>query len=106
MNMHDAPQHAEASPYLASAAARDLRSPGDAVDTGALGQQIANCLFSTGMDVQFALMVAGDGPAGSHLRHAVGQLDDAIKDLRCLMLAIPGQGTWPSPNGDGSSAGQ
>jgi hypothetical protein len=56
--------------------------------------------------MQFALMVAGDGPAGSHLRHAVGQLDDAIKDLRCLMLAIPGQGAWPSPDGDGSSAGQ
>jgi hypothetical protein len=80
------------------------RSPGDGHDADERGQRIANCLFSAGMDVQFALMVAGDGPAGPQLRHAVDQLDDAIRELRFLMLAIPEQGASPSVDGDGSSA--
>ncbi len=102
---HDDPRDWQAVRRPASVKHQDLRSPWDNGDAGARGQRIANCLFSAGMDVQFALMVAGDGPAGSQLRHAVGELDDAIRELRFLMLAIPEQGASPSVDGDGSSAG-
>ena len=54
----------------APVAREDLESRSDDSDVGARGRRIATCLFSAGMDVQFALMVAGDGPAGLQLRHA------------------------------------
>jgi uncharacterized protein YgfB (UPF0149 family) len=57
-------------------------------DAGALGQAIASRLFSAGMDLHFALMLAGDGVAAPKLRHAIGELDEALKGLRHLMLAI------------------
>jgi len=97
-------------PLAREAGLHPARAPGQLCghgpDAGALGQAIANLLFSAGMDLQFALMVVGDGPSAPRLRHAVGELDEAIKDLRFLMLAIPGQAAAPSADGDSSSAGQ
>ena len=101
MMPYDDPPDRQVGPQPPSSA--HLGSPGDDHDAGARGQRIANCQFSAGMDVRIALMVAGDGPAGPQLRHAVGQLDDAIRELRFLMLAIPEQGASPSMDGDGSS---
>ena len=101
MMPYDDPRDRQVGPRPPSVA--HLGSPGDDHDVGARGQRIADCLFSAGMDLQFALMVAGDGPAESKLRHAVAQLDDAIRELRLLMLAIPEQGASPSIDGDGSS---
>lgn len=96
---------------LHPAAAPGLHGPapgpsGHGPDPGALGQAIADRLFSAGMDLQFALMVAGDGPAASHLRHAVDQLDEAVKDLRHLVLAVQGHTAETSPDDGGGSAQQ
>ena len=87
MMPHD-PRNWQADLRPASVAREDLESPSNDSDVGARGRRIATCLFSAGMDVQFALMVAGDGPAGLQLRHAAGQLDDALRELRLLMLTI------------------
>jgi len=104
MMPHD-PRNWQADLRRASVAREDLESPSDDSDAGARGRRIATSLFSAGMDVQFALMVAGDGPAGLQLRHAAGQLDDALRELRLLMLTISEQGASPSADGDDSSAG-
>jgi hypothetical protein len=104
MMPHDDPRDWQTDLRRASAAHRAVRSAWDDSDAGVRGQRIANCLFSAGLDVHFALMVAGDGPAASQLRHAVDQIDDAIRELRFMMLAIPEQGVPPSVDGDGSSA--
>jgi hypothetical protein len=101
---HD-PQ-AGGDPRPASAPGPELRPAKHGHDAGSLGQAIANRLFAAGTDLQFALMVAGDGAAGSRLWHAVGELDEAIRELRFLMLAIPDQTAAASPGGDSGSAGQ
>jgi hypothetical protein len=52
------------------------------------GQTISNRLFSAGLDLHFVLMMVRDGPGRHRLEHAVAELDEAIKDLRHLMLAV------------------
>ena len=64
MMPHD-PRNWQADLRSASVAREDLESPSDDSDAGARGRRIATSLFSAGMDVQFALMVAGDGPGCS-----------------------------------------
>ncbi len=63
----------------------------DPHDAGALGQAISNRLFSAGLDLDFALTLTGNGPARMRLEHAVTQLDEAIKELRHLVIAVIGQ---------------
>ncbi len=60
----------------------------DSYDAGALGQAISNRLFSAGLDLDFALTLTGNGPARMRLEHAVTQLDEAIKELRHLVIAV------------------
>lgn len=96
------PEAGETDPGLDSPLDVDLGCPGPGPRPSALGQALANHLFAAGLDLQFALMVVGDGAAAPRLRHAVDEIDQAIKDLRILMLAIPGQGA-ASGDGDGSS---
>lgn len=98
---HD-PQAREAGRHPASAPGHDFGHRGHGSDAGALGEAIANRLFSAALDLHFALMVAGEGVVAPRLRHAIEQLDEAVKDLRHLMLAIPQQAA-ASPDSDSSS---
>jgi hypothetical protein len=70
-------------------AAKPTQSLGDGGGADVLGQEISHRLFSAGLDLDFALSLDGNGPATDRLRHAVAELDEAIKDLRRLMLGMP-----------------
>jgi len=59
-------------------------------DARELGQVIAARLFSAGLDLHSALTLIADGPVSDRLYHAVDELDEAIRDLRHLVLALPG----------------
>jgi hypothetical protein len=50
-------------------------------------------------------MVADNEALTPRLWHAVDELDEAIKDLRVLMLAIPQQAAAAPDGDDGSSDG-
>lgn len=97
--MTDSPQAHPAQAAGSRPSSLPAPDPGQDNDAGALGQAIANRLFSAGFDLHFALALAGDGasPAAQRLRHAVGELDEAIKDLRHLMLTVlaPADGAGP-----------
>jgi hypothetical protein len=79
----------------ASEPACDLGSGGD---VGALGEAISRRLFSAGLDLDFALSLDGNGPVAGRLRHAVAELDQAVKDLRSLMFAVPGPASGAAPD--------
>jgi hypothetical protein len=68
----------------------DVPDPGYDRDVGALGQQIAARLFIAGLDLDSALTLIADGPVADRLQAAIGELDGAIRDLRHLLLALPG----------------
>ena len=77
--------------HYAEAAEREREAAcqrGADADAGVLAETIVSRLFSAGMDLHFALMVTGDGVVAPKLRHAIGELDEALKSLRHLMLAI------------------
>lgn len=57
-------------------------------EVAALGQAISNRLFSAGLDLNFVMMTRHDEPGVRRLEQAITEIDDAIKDLRHLMLAI------------------
>jgi hypothetical protein len=98
---HD-PQAREAGRHPAPAPGQGPGQHGHGPDVSTLGEAIANHLFSAALDLHFALMVAGEGVVTPRLRHAVGQLDEAVKDLRHLMLAIPRQAAAPADGDSGS----
>jgi hypothetical protein len=62
----------------------DSGAPGQA----ALGQRISSRLFSVGLDLNLLMRRLNDEPGVGRLEHAITEIDDAIKDLRHLMLAI------------------
>jgi hypothetical protein len=55
---------------------------------GMHGQAIAERLFSVGLDLDYALTMAGDGPGAIRLRQAAAELDQAVLDLRFLMISL------------------
>jgi len=59
-------------------------------DVRAVGQQIAARLFIAGLDLHSALTLIADGPVADRLYHAIAELDEAIRDLRHLVVALPG----------------
>lgn len=71
-----------------------LRAPGarptgwDDDDVTALGQTVAGRLFTAGLDLHFALMLIGDGPAAQRCNRAVDEIDQAIRQVRHLVLAV------------------
>jgi hypothetical protein len=71
-----------------TSAPQGVAAENHAVDPGVCGEAISNRLFSAGLDLHFVLMMVHDGPGRRRLEHAVAELDDAIKDLRHLMLAV------------------
>lgn len=75
-------------------AGRQSRAEG--ADPGAFGQAISNHLFSAGLDLHFALATLNDGPGRDRLAHAITEIDDAIRDLRHLMVEITERLAWPS----------
>lgn len=66
---------------------------------GALGDEITNQLFLAGLDLCSALSLATDESVRVRLEHAVAEIDDAIKDLRHLMVAALGQQADPGISG-------
>jgi len=64
---------------------------GAPAQAAAIGQAISNRLFSASLDLHFVLMARYDGHGGPgklRLDHAIAEIDEAIKDLRHLMLAV------------------
>ena len=58
--------------------------------TGDLGQAIVGSLFQAGLDMNYVLMTLGeDGPTSARLARAVDAVDQAIVNLRHLILALP-----------------
>jgi hypothetical protein len=57
-------------------------------DTGSLGQVISARLFTAGLDLQYVLAATNHGPGEKRLEHAINEIDEAIKQLRHLMLAV------------------
>lgn len=95
------PATADCPPRAGAPADSGSGQPGDAVE---LAHVVAMRLFSVGLDLNFALMVLHDGPAASRLRHGIDELDGAIRDLRRLVLAVPGLAAGAAP--DGGSPGR
>lgn len=56
-------------------------------DVAALGQTVAGRLFTAGLDLHFALMLIGEGPAAQRCARALDELDNAIRQVRQLALA-------------------
>lgn len=83
--------------YLLPAGAGNEECPGPPrdPDVAALGQSVMLRLFSAGLDMNVALGLVGGGAGEAHLRRAVGDLDEAVRDLRHLLLALPETGTRP-----------
>jgi hypothetical protein len=68
----------------------DVRDPWCDGDVRARGQGIAARLFIAELDLHSALTLIADGPVADRLYHAIAELDGAIRDLRHLVLAVPG----------------
>jgi hypothetical protein len=54
---------------------------------GVLGDEVTNRLFLAGLDLCSALGLATDKSVRLRLEQAITELDEALKDLRHLMLA-------------------
>ena len=85
---HGSAPHRNGSASHRTSAPQGVAAENHAADPGVCGEAISNRLFSAGLDLHFVLMMVHDGPGRRRLEHAVAELDDAIKDLRHLMLAV------------------
>lgn len=61
-----------------------------------VGQKISDHLFTAGLDLSFTLVRQDDGPARDRVEHAIAEIDDALRDLRRLMILIAQQLRWPA----------
>jgi hypothetical protein len=66
----------------AAASSVDVGSP----EAGELAQAIVTRLFTAGLDLDSALARMRDGPGTAQIRHAVAEIDVALRDLRRLAL--------------------
>jgi uncharacterized protein YgfB (UPF0149 family) len=58
-----------------------------AVEISELAGMIAGRLFAAGLDLNYVLMLSDeDSPVVSRARHAVGEIDEALADLRRLVV--------------------
>jgi signal transduction histidine kinase len=63
-----------------------------------LNDVVVHRLFSAGLDLESALVLTGtDHPAAAKIEHAVGELDQAISDLRSAVFTHP-QADLPGPD--------
>jgi hypothetical protein len=85
---------------MAAVPNRSNPSTGRSEDFIAFGQSITVRLFAAGLDLNSALMRIESGHARSDdktadgIRHAIAEVDEAIKELRHLMLTA-----WPETCG-------
>lgn len=82
----------------------DLAGYVDHDRVSALGDEISNRLFLAGLDLCSALGLVKNGPARERLEQAISELDDSIKDLRLLMLAVAQADPEDQRNLTGASA--
>jgi Histidine kinase len=74
-----------------------LNEDHDRIATG-LNDIVVHRLFAAGLDLESALALAGtDHPAAAKIEHAIGQLDQAISDLRSAVFTRP-QLDLPGPD--------
>jgi hypothetical protein len=79
--------HLDSSSFLTRVRA-GTQNPGHDSDSGSPGEAIAGRLFCAGLDLHFALMVTGDSPAASRLHRAITELDQAILEVRHMILGL------------------
>jgi hypothetical protein len=53
-----------------------------------LNDIVVHPLFAAGLDLQAALGLIGDHPASSKIRHAVDELDQAIRDIQDIRSTL------------------
>lgn len=64
-----------------------------------LGDEITNKMFLAGMSLCSAIGLTTDEPVRLRLERAVADLDDALKDLRHLMVAVLDAPAGPGVSG-------
>lgn len=71
-----------------------------AAEAAELGQSAMAHMLSAGLDLNVMLAETADGELESQLLHAIGEVDQAVKDLRYLMLAVAAAVTGMFPERD------
>ena len=61
-----------------------------------LNDVVVRRLFATGLDLQTALALIDDHPAAARIRHAVDELDQAIRDIRDTVFDRPAVSGHPA----------
>jgi hypothetical protein len=100
------PDNSKAVPHPSCARAGDAGSAGEArrrPPPAELGESAIAHVFRAGLHLNVVLAQAGDDAIESRLRGAIGELDEAVRDLRNLMLAVPGAVTGTPPEGPAGS---
>jgi hypothetical protein len=64
-----------------------------------LNDIVVHPLFTAGLDLQAALGLIGDHPASSKIRHAVDELDQAIRDIQDIRNTIVDHPAGQQPPG-------
>jgi hypothetical protein len=64
-----------------------------------LNDIVVRPLFTAGLDLQAALRLIGDHPASSKIRHAVDELDQAIRDIQDIRNTIVDHPAGQQPPG-------
>jgi hypothetical protein len=64
-----------------------------------LNDIVVRPLFTAGLDLQAALGLIGDHPASSKIRHAVDELDQAIRDIQDIRNTIVDHPAGQQPPG-------
>jgi hypothetical protein len=64
-----------------------------------LNDIVVRPLFAAGLDLQAALGLIGDHPASSKIRHAVDELDQAIRDIQNIRNTIVDHPAGQQPPG-------
>jgi hypothetical protein len=87
------------SPADAPAMALRLTEDHDRIPEG-LNDVVVHRLFSAGLALEAALALIGTHPAAGKIAHAIGELDQAVIDLRTAVFARP-RPDLPGPAGPG-----
>lgn len=87
------------------AVGRDERAPGGhpqpgefSSDVGRLAQKASAHLLAAGLELHSAMPLIGEGKTVGQCAGALGDIDDALKLIRQLVVAAdrcPGDGRWP-----------
>jgi signal transduction histidine kinase len=64
-----------------------------------LNSVVVHRLFAAGLELQAALGLAGDGPGAGRIVQAIGELDQAITDLRDTIFDCAPAATHPDRSG-------